>query len=112
MATPAFGPHPDDMAVRDWLDSTFGALFNDDQEELDKIPPLVNSFRKHVKVFDVGGLKELSPKGWKVALARALPAAEVAGTLNILLKYLGVKGHPHVPPGTLIRASAALPFLG
>ena len=111
MATPSFGPYPDDMTVQIWLDSTVAKLFADDHEELAKIPTLVASFRKHVKVLDVAGLQELPLSGWKVALSRALPYPEVSGMLKIMLKHLGAPGTPHVPPGMPIRASARPAFL-
>ena len=107
---PSFGPYEDDMPMRVFLDATIGELFADDPDDIAKIPILVTSFKRHVKVMDMGDLIALPLSGWTVALGRALEATEVKGMLRLLLRHLGPEGRPHIPPSTSSRPASPLPF--
>ena len=73
----------------------------DDDEELQRIPYLVKALRKKLKVFDVGGLRQASASRLSSAFAEVLTEEEMPGVINMILKYLGSVGHPHIPPGKM-----------
>ena len=98
MALPARYAEDPDEPVVDFLNHTYGRTFADDTAEMEKIMPIARAYKRICKVTDVEGLRECSSAQHMVALASCVDEAEVDGIRKYMLKFLGTKNNPHVPP--------------
>ena len=96
--TPEFAL-PDDTTVLQFLERTAGAVFWDDDEELLKIPLVDRSVRVIAKCADIGDLRNITMKEVRDAVRQAVGAQAVEAWLRLIMKYLGTRGSPHIPPG-------------
>ena len=108
MTEPVFGPHSG--RVEDFLHRTYGCIFAGDTDEMALIPLMARGLRRVAKAVDVEDLKELTSSQWEAALGAELDAVQIPGVTRVLLKYLGPRGQPHVPPASDGQSSSAFLF--
>ena len=95
---PTYGPWPPETSMATFLDKTVGAVFHDDTEELTKNPMIASKYKKVAKIVDMEGFLKATMATHQAALAAALDPLEVPGMVQMLLRYAGGGGVPHIPP--------------
>ena len=94
---PEYGPHDGFLTVGQFLSRTLGALYHDDQVELERHRQVERAYQQ-IRVHDVSDLLEATDGQHNSAITQVLDASEVRGFKNQILKYLGSRGDKHVPP--------------
>mmetsp|Transcript_4593 Transcript_4593/g.7015 ORF Transcript_4593/g.7015 Transcript_4593/m.7015 type:complete len:254 (-) Transcript_4593:2064-2825(-) len=97
MQRPVYGPHDEELPVRDWFDITL-ARVADDEAEKEEWSQMARVWRSKYKCKDVGGLMNLSQEQLEQAAMEAVGLDGAKGTVREVLKYLGAKQCPHKPP--------------
>ena len=90
---------PGGTPMQQALDATFGQVFHDDEEELEKIPLIAQAMKKVLYATEWNDLRQASSCRFELALARAVGPEEVPALMQMMCKFLGKPNHPHVPPG-------------
>lgn len=106
-AAPVYGPHDEDMDIRDFIGISLERIADTEEEKLEWAR-LEKVFRKEYKCIDVGSLMQLSKMQLESAATTAIGSSGAKGTVRMLLKYLGTKGEPHRPPELETSSSEAL----
>jgi hypothetical protein len=96
---PKYGPHDDSMAAHDSFACTLEQLYHDDYDELQTIGKLPAAYRKKF-VNDVADLEAATMFMHVEAVGLVVEPTKVRGLVNLILKYLGQRSKPHVPPAT------------
>ena len=82
--SPIYG-HSDETVISVMLDATYGAVNEDDPEDLAKIPLMVSAFRKQLRAIDCGDLRAAT----KQRLEAAIRTPEYIPTGNNGIKQQG-----------------------
>ena len=90
---------PGDTPMQQALDATFGQVFHDDEEELEKIPVIAQAIKKVLYATEWHDLRQASSCRFELALAKAVGPDEAPALMQLMCKFLGKPGCPHVPPG-------------
>lgn len=92
-----FGPHNNDMTLHEWFEVTLRCLAHGKDEE-EEFEAFIQILRKRFKVFDVATLQELTRLQLEQAATTAVGEQGRKGLANLVCKYLGAQGSPHLPP--------------
>lgn len=98
MSAPTYGPHDDDMTLRDWFDITLRRAA-DTEAEAEGWWGMMSHLRSEYSCREVGDIKLLARTQLEAAATTCLGSNPAKGTVRLVLKYLGSKGEPHIPPG-------------
>lgn len=92
-----YGPHEGDASVADFIDATVAVVYRGNSAELALLAKLGEAYAA-IRVLDVTDLELATKSMHDDAIGRVYGPAEIRGVMNQVLKYLGPRGHPHVPP--------------